>query len=186
MEQGLLDDHLVDNEQERDFDHVGFWPRVGAALIDVLIYLPIIGLMVLNMTFWGNLGIHILFLIVLMVYKPFMEARFGATVGKMAIGAKVVSTNYEPISANTAISRYFPFAISQLISIFSAIVVAADYGFSTTLSFVQFSAVQAEVVPSAIDTAASIFGLVSVLAVAFSSSKQGLHDQMAKTYVVRK
>lgn len=186
MENALLDDHLIDNEQEHDFDHVGFWPRVGASLIDFLLYIPVVGLMFLNMYFLGNILVHLLLLIALTVYKPIMEAKYGATLGKMAIGAKVVSTNYQPITAATAVTRYFPFAITQLISIFSVIVVSADHGFTTTMNFLEFSAAQSEVVPSIIDTAASIFVLVSCLAVAFSGTKQGLHDQMAKTYVVRK
>lgn len=186
MEDGLLDDHLIEQEQEENFEHVGFWPRVGASFIDFLVYLPVLGLMFLNLYFWSNLVIHLLFLVALMLYKPLMEAKFGATVGKMAIGAKVVTTSYTAIKLNTAITRYFPFAISQLTGIFSLLVVMADYGSSDKLDFVQLTALQSEVIPSFIDTLASIFLLISCLAVAFSSSKQGLHDQIAKTYIVRK
>jgi uncharacterized RDD family membrane protein YckC len=95
----------------------GFWIRFGAQVIDTLIFIPIIGL-----TFWNMFGLKSTFVLVLislpgLVYKPFMESHFGATLGKMACRIKVIDDNGKKLSLACAYVRFLPFLVSAAIAL---------------------------------------------------------------------
>jgi uncharacterized RDD family membrane protein YckC len=138
-----------------NLEYVGFWARVGAAIIDSLLILAIVG----PLTYWafgpsyftigstGTFGHLVDFLInavlpaaaviIFWVYRQ-------ATPGKIAVGARIVDerTGGRP-STGQLIGRYFAYYVS--------------------------------IIP---------FGL-GLLWVAFDSRKQGWHDKLAHTLVVR-
>ena len=62
----------------------GFWIRVGAHIIDAVVFIPLV-----VAAFWNMFRVKSMFVLVLisvpgLVYKPLMESYFGATLGKMA------------------------------------------------------------------------------------------------------
>ena len=68
----------------------GFWIRVAASFIDGLIFLPMIILLFLDLLWWKSFLLVVVLTIPNLVYKPFMEAFKGATLGKMICGLRVV------------------------------------------------------------------------------------------------
>lgn len=139
---------------EQNLEYVGFWPRVGASLIDsillILIIWPIIhvvygeaywysdALIIGPMDFVINYVFPAVAVVLFWVYRQ-------ATPGKMAISAKIVDAK----TGNTAtpsqlIIRYLGYYVS------------------------------------------SIPLLLGIIWVAFDSRKQGWHDKMAGTVVVRR
>lgn len=110
-------------------EYAGFMRRVVAAVIDWII------MMVGCST---GVGAPLAFF-----YLPLCEALWdGATIGKKAVGIKVVNYQYEKITMGQAFGRFF----SKFLS--------------------------------------SIFWIGYIM-VAFSEKKQGLHDRMAGTYVIK-
>src|ERR1700712_5415747 len=75
---------------EADIVFAKFWTRFAAYLLDSMI-ISVITLPVtyLNVTHWKLTIFFILTSVVELAYKPFMEYRYGATLGKMGVGIRV-------------------------------------------------------------------------------------------------
>ena len=141
------------NVQDRELEYVGFWPRVGASLIDtvllLIILIPIIH-MVYGPSYWGSesfiqgpLDFLINYVLPAIAVIAFWVAR-QATPGKMAIGAKIVdSKTGRPASTGQLVGRYLGYYVS------------------------------------------SIPLCLGLIWVAFDDKKQGWHDKLAGTVVIR-
>ena len=91
----------------------GFWERFGAAFIDGLILIiPNYILLYIAGDGWGN----VLSFVMSWLYYAYLESgTTQATVGKKAMGLKVVTTEGQPISFGQATGRYFGKILSFLI-----------------------------------------------------------------------
>jgi uncharacterized RDD family membrane protein YckC len=124
-------------------EKVGFWRRVGAYLIDVIVLIVI--QIVVGIVFQGdqataaglNLVIGLVYLVAFWTYWN------GQTVGNKVLGIRVVKTDGSPVTLTTAIIRYVGLLI------------------------------------------ASLPLLIGIIWVAFDANKQGWHDKIASTYVVK-
>lgn len=187
MEQQLLDNDLQtmpQNEPIRQF--AGFWIRVGATFIDALVYLPLVGLNFYNLYEIKSLPLQLIIALVVTVYKPFMEYKYGATLGKMAVKIKVVNTNFEPLTMSQAIVRYSPWLLSQIVSVIGTVLLYLNPAFQEATTMVEVGTLQNEGFSSILGTTTSFLVLVSCIVVAFNNTKQGLHDMLANTYCVYK
>jgi uncharacterized RDD family membrane protein YckC len=108
---------------------VGFWPRVGAYLIDVMVLQGIF------LAIWGpvpevpgaahgipdfgaivrELGPRLAYQIVIqLAYTVILNGQFGATLGKLAIGARIVNVDNSPIGFGKALLRWVAMIASNL------------------------------------------------------------------------
>ena len=71
------------------------------------------------------------------LYKPLMEWRFGATLGKMAFKIKVVNEELNPISIDQGFGRYIPWGISAVIQLMAATFIFSDPGFNSADTFME-------------------------------------------------
>jgi uncharacterized RDD family membrane protein YckC len=154
---------------------------VGAALIDMLITVPIfIGLLFLQSPTLFLLGV-----VVLVAYKPLMEGLLGATVGKLALGLRVVDKETRPIGLVTALIRAALFIVSSLPAYISYYLMKAQ-----GIAITDVAAMQAfQQSNRMLDYLGWGFGMltfVACLMVAFTARKRGLHDMFADTLVVYK
>ena len=141
-------------EEWPDMEYVGFWPRVGATLIDtallVIITLPLL-VMIYGVPYLqsdrfieGPAEFLISWVLPAVLYI-WLWVRTGQTPGKMAIGARVVDARTgQGISIERAVARYIGYYVS-LIPLF-----------------------------------------IGYAWVGFDPRKQGWHDHIAGTVVVRK
>ena len=169
---------------------VGFWPRVGAALIDfcaLLVFAFIATLIFRNSSNYASWIIGAVYSIAFVSYKA-------ATPGKMALGAKIVRADGTPPTFLTALGRYFSALLFQfvggiilgfglLFGIGAALVSAGSYfGKGSYNNPISASA-------WIVFFAAMIIGcavvLLDVLWVVWDPRKQALHDKMAGTFVVK-
>ncbi|MBC8002723.1 MAG: RDD family protein [Opitutaceae bacterium] len=106
---------------------VGFWPRLGAYLLDqivlfglsFLIFETLMGITPLgtdpNTMDWAAFGRRMAIDTVLaLVYYTAMTGQFGATVGKIAIGVRVVRMDGSPIGFGLAALRFFASILSSI------------------------------------------------------------------------
>ena len=102
----------------------GFWIRVVAYLIDAILLSIVIGVVAslagfnLMETDWErqNPLFNLLSLVIGWLYFALMESsERGATVGKMALGLRVVTSNGQRLSFMNATGRYFAKIISAII-----------------------------------------------------------------------
>jgi uncharacterized RDD family membrane protein YckC len=100
--------------------YAGFWRRVGAFLVDVLVLLIPVAIL----TRIGSAGSLLVFLAewVYFAYQESSEAQ--ATIGKRALGIKVTDEAGNRISFGRATGRYFAKIISTLILLIGFIMVA--------------------------------------------------------------
>lgn len=107
-----------------DMGYVGFWPRVGASIIDALLLLAItfpLLTLIYGSTYWSNdklvqgpAGFLISWVLPAAAYI-WLWVKTGQTPGKMAIGAKIVDAETgQGISPGKAIGRYLPHFISAI------------------------------------------------------------------------
>ncbi len=168
---------------------IGAWMRLLARFIDSIVMIGVAVFMIFIMA--GMLGASdisditsasfgltvIIFAIIIILsvfmYKPVMESSsLQATLGKLAIGAKVIDENGARISFGQAFYRFF--MIDIIPGIFSfvigIIIVAAE---SSELSIVS-----------------TLFGIGYAIGIGVSiganNMKQGFHDRAAGTMVVRR
>jgi uncharacterized RDD family membrane protein YckC len=97
---------------EDDARPAGFWVRVGAYIIDFLVFIPITILVVWNTYSLKNTVVLVLLAVPGLLYKPLMESFFGATLGKMACGLKVIDAKGKKLSLPYAYVRFFPFLLA--------------------------------------------------------------------------
>lgn len=86
--------------------YAGFWKRLGAAIIDLLIVVPIAVLANSQIMSPSKAMIFVVVLSLLFnAYTIYFHYKFGATLGKMALGIKVTLLNGDRIGIKQAVLR---------------------------------------------------------------------------------
>jgi uncharacterized RDD family membrane protein YckC len=174
---------------EADIIYSKFWDRLGACLLDGCIVIFItIPVSYFNITTWKIPSLYLVVSLVSIFYKPFLECRFGATLGKMIVGLEVVGHDFGKIDVSSEIKRVsfylFPAVLQHIISLpfyFSAT-------FDSIYNYREFNGLIAAGSPSLL----WISGIVLVLfisdTVAFfvNQPNRALHDVYADTYVIER
>jgi len=132
---------LEKKPKEFALEYAGFWIRLGAGVIDLLILGAFVGVLAYFFpapAIWLTTGIF-----VSIIYWLGFWVWRGQTPGKMAVGIKVIRTDSSPVRWQCAVRRCLGYVISAL----------------------------------------TLF--IGFIWVAFDGRKQGVHDKIADTYVVK-
>ena len=127
--------------RELALEYAGFWIRLGAGVIDLLILGAVVGIIAYffpSPIVWSTSGVAIS-----IVYWMGFWVWRGQTPGKMAAGIKVIRTDSSPVKWQCAICRCLGYVVSAI----------------------------------------TLF--IGFIWVAFDGRKQGIHDKIADTYVVK-
>lgn len=127
--------------RELALEYAGFWLRLGAGVIDLLILGSVVGIIAYffpSPIVWSTSGVAIS-----IVYWMGFWVWRGQTPGKMAVGVKVIRTDSSPVKWQCAICRCLGYVVSAI----------------------------------------TLF--IGFIWVAFDGRKQGIHDKIADTYVVK-
>jgi uncharacterized RDD family membrane protein YckC len=184
MENEVLDQDLIVKKNEGERVYVGFWTRVGASLIDFVVYAPVMGINMYNLYSLKNLPLQIATMLVLLIYKPFMEYRYGATLGKMAVKIKVVGADSEEISLTQSCLRNITTLVSQVLAVITTLILFNNQDFLDANSMFEVANIQNNVISPIPNYVISTFYFVSCLAIVGNDKKQALHDMLAKTFCV--
>ena len=182
-----MNDEFLDENEELDpeltVEFAGFWIRVGAAILDGLIFVPLIAFEIYNKLTLHSIPLMLLGTVLMMIYKPYLEYSRGATIGKSLVGVKVVNTEFGPLTLDQAIIRYIPWAISAILGI---LINFAYYNADELAeSFMEIGLVTQDSFWNTFNGLYSLVFLVIVIWVAFDKRKQGLHDKIAETYCIK-
>lgn len=181
-----MDNNILDQDelQAEVLPFAGFWDRFFASLIDGLIFIPVSGLAFYNGMKLQSLPLALVLGVLFIIYKIYMEGTKGATIGKRTMGIHVVTTDYTPINSNISVQRNILFALNSLTGLVSTIMVfKAIKGFEGS-SIMDMLSYQNEY-GFQLDAIMGIIVFISGLWIAFDKQKQGLHDKIGKTYVVK-
>ena len=135
-------------------NYVGFWRRLLALIIDAIILVPVMFIVSLAVYYptaefgQGNKDVaalltYLIWFLINIFYFVGLWTWRGQTLGKMAMGVRIIKSGGGSIGIGTAIIRYISFLVSTV-----------------TL-------------------------LVGHLMIAWDGKKQGLHDKIARTFVVK-
>jgi len=132
---------LEKKPKEFALEYAGFWVRLGASVIDLLtlgFIVVIIAYFFPAPVIWVTSG-----LVISVAYWVGFWIWRGQTLGKMALGIKVIRTDSSPVKWQCALYRFLGYIVS-VITLF-----------------------------------------IGFIWVAFDGRKQGIHDKIADTYVVK-
>lgn len=192
-------------------NYAGFWWRFLAYFIDSIILSVVTQVMAIPLGFVAGfsgmedpeametLGIGVILATALYMiaalalyiwYETWMVGRFGATVGKMAIGAKIVTPSGEPLTYGKAFARFFgKYFVDSLAGL---VALAIPLGVGAGVIFVMGGFDGGDLDPIAI-TILVVAGIVGVILAyfpffmaGFDSEKRSLHDRMFSTRVIKK
>ncbi len=164
----------------------GFWIRLGAYVIDCVIFIPLIALGVWNTISLKSTAILVLITVPGFFYKPLMEAFCGATLGKMSCGLRVIDPEGKKLSLFYAYTRAFPFLLGSALGLTSQLILLSSEQFQSATSMAEFSQPEAKVFVDAVGLLVNILILIDCVLAAFTFRKRALHDMLADSYCVYK
>lgn len=170
----------------------GFGVRLGATLIDFLALLPLTGGMFYFLMVAPNPIAYVGVVLLSALYKPFMEATYGATLGKMATKIKVVGKGGADITMNQAFMRWIPWVIATAVGLYAnynlinAAINEGVTGFAEFGLFQQQYNAEQGMAMTIINSVIGFLPLISALFLFGNKRKQAAHDKMAETFVVYK
>jgi len=171
----------------------GFGPRLGAAVLDGLITSPLAFGAMYFQSMSPSFTNYVAVLVLVYLYKPILEGLYGATLGKMILKLKVVGKDYAPISFSQAFTRFVPWILAFLVTIYFAQMMFQIPGLEDADGWMEFSVLQAEwqaenmSMPMRIlQGGIGFLPLISALFLLGNKRKQAAHDQLAETYVIHK
>ena len=188
MSDQILDENVNEDQDPREYRYAGFWTRVGASIVDFLALLPLIGLLVYSLIMLKSLPIILSVTLLMAVYKPLMEYQYGATLGKMALGIKVINEEGGLLSSNQAIIRYAPWLIGNIINVLMYVELFGIGEFQDISGLMEYGEFT-QSYSSTLSTLSSLAGwlvFISALVMVFNQQKQAFHDKIAKTYCIHK
>lgn len=164
----------------------GFWIRVVASFIDALVFIPIIVISFLNFSSIKSSFLLVIIAILGLMYKPFMESYYGATLGKMALGLKVIDERGEKLDLQSAYIRFTPFLLAAVISLIGGYVLVSLPEFKTATNILEIGQLQQQNPTRYLESIINLFILVDCVVVAFTYRKRALHDMIARSFCIHK
>ncbi len=187
MDENTIDDVLFNAHQNpQEVEFAGFWIRVLASIIDSFALTPIVLLSFYNIFVLKSIPLMVILSILSILYKPLLEWRYGATIGKMVVKIKVVNEKMGRITVEQAIGRYIPWLISQILSLITSFYLFNSPDFSTINSMLDIGTLAQT---SPLDNVSTIYSFIFILLVGslvIDKQKQGVHDKIARTFCIKK
>jgi len=90
--------------------YAGFWPRLGAMLIDIFIGLPLALLSMWAEHEYRLFDVYRLVPLIILsaIYSIYLVARFHGTPGKLVLGLRITKLDGHPVPGRAAIIRHIP------------------------------------------------------------------------------
>ena len=172
---------------EADIKFATFRSRLGAALIDgIILFLFTFPVTYLNIVSWKIPFLFIITSLIAIIYKPFLEYRYGATLGKMSLGIQVTGPQFEKVSLNEEMRRVSFYLIPGILTQ----IMTSGFYFSANLNSINSYQEYNRFIVSSNPAITWLNGIVFVLLFAdcltffLNEQNRSLHDLYAGTYVI--
>lgn len=183
--ESILDEVLYE-QRTRKVKYAGFWPRLGATILDVIAVLPVVlGLAWFNVVSLKSPALFMLGTLVTTAYKPVMEALYGATFGKMALDIKVVKSDLRRVDVRSVIFRNVFHIVPSIVSALLTLGVFYMPEMENVKSYPEFLALVA--LAGGADMVNNVSGLIYVvdgIAMMADDRSRSIHDRIAGTCVI--
>jgi len=171
--------------------YAGFWKRLSSLIIDGVVFLPFFFLRIWvdSHSKFLSLVFAIFYIVLMAAYEVCFVAKFGQTIGKMAVGIKIVKVDGDAVSWKEAFLRHSVnifFAILYGIAMCYAITKIADSEY-VNLTWKARNHKIYELYPSWFSWANILSNLwvwSEVVVLLFNKKRRALHDFIAGTVVI--
>jgi uncharacterized RDD family membrane protein YckC len=171
--------------EETTLNYSSIGKRFGALFLDGLIvcilFMPVV---IFNFMDLRNIYTTIFLYLAMLLYKPFMEYKYGATLGKMAVGIKVTTYTGEAITLQQSVLRSLFYIISYALSMITSVMVQSS-GISMS-TIIEYNAAMSSNPLNTLNSIISLVILIDYIPPFFDKQKRCIHDRMAKTVVINK
>lgn len=158
--------------------------RVFALMVDCIVFLPLNLLAQHNVLALKSFPLVILITVAWWVYKPVMEWRYGATLGKMVVKIRVLDSSMQNISLNQALLRFMPYfaiSLSQLLFHFNLF---HTVGFEEATTLDGIKALVENMGVNSAPLLTYFIYLFLVTPVVYDDKKQAIYDKISQTYCI--
>ncbi|MBB6218716.1 putative RDD family membrane protein YckC [Anaerosolibacter carboniphilus] len=170
-----MDTHeTIKNETISEVEYVGFWKRVLASILDIIILSPVLFFYMKHYIYFMENKLFLpvlLYTILSYCFQVFFQVRYGGTPGKLITKIRIVNDNGQYISVLQSLTRLSPQLVSTILSFIANFFILNGVVNRILLLIVNLF---------------TFFFLIDVLAVVFNKKKRAIHDYIANTYVVTK
>ncbi|MEP7365977.1 MAG: RDD family protein [Acidobacteriota bacterium] len=176
------------------FEYVGFWRRVGVALLDCVVFSPLMAayywfdLLLLSFRL-QSIWLHLLYFLAFYLPTLYFVTRFGGTPGKLMMGMRVVESSGQYLSLHRALRRD---SIQYLSSTIHLLLLSQTIAALPNPVAVDSTAQVFEAFDryggwwNTADWVSGILPVMDVLVVCMNRRKRAIHDYIAGSYVITK
>ncbi|MFT4664642.1 MAG: putative RDD family membrane protein YckC [Polaribacter sp.] len=177
-------DNHSPSENDDPIHYAGFSVRALAAIIDSAIFVPFIFLSTYNQLSIKYLPLELIIIVIVMFYKPLMEWKYQATLGKMAMKIKVIAEVGGPMTLAQSFVRSLIFIGSSVISALIDLAVFSHPDFYEVTTFKEMVKFPPYLSYGSAHDSLMFILMISISFVIFDQRHQGVHDKMGRTLVV--
>lgn len=186
--ENIIDENLVEsNFTAENVQYGGFWKRALAMIIDgTLVLIVNFGILSINLMTIKNVPLIIAVSLILMIYKPYMEYKYGATLGKMALKLKVVNYSFNQLSVKEVLLRDSINIVLGIISIVASISMFSILDLNAINGIQEYFVESGKVGKDIVKINYIIYPvyLLEIILLLTDKFKRTLHDRIASTYVI--
>jgi uncharacterized RDD family membrane protein YckC len=174
-------------------EYAGFWRRLGAYFIDVIVLLPLFGI---NYYFGEQYRLFNLYwflpgLIISLWFSVYLVYKYGGTPGKLLLNIRIAMIDGAPITVKAAILRY---SVLFILTTISSLAILS--GYLNMSDELYFSLSYMDRAKKLVELAPSWYGYTTVLiniwvwgefiTMLFNKERRAVHDFIAGTVVLKK
>jgi uncharacterized RDD family membrane protein YckC len=178
--------HVLTEFESTTSVYATFKQRAFALLIDGLILSPLAVIDWFNKTGWKSPILLFIAFAIGLVYKPFLEFKKGATIGKEAMNISVVNSGGSQLSIQQAALRNVFDIAFKTFTFIATLIIYSSAGFSnisTNEDYVRFQQAVINFNPYVIFY--MLIFIVEIILVLSDKARRSLHDRIGNTYVVK-
>jgi uncharacterized RDD family membrane protein YckC len=165
---------MVTNEMMKEVEYAGFWKRVLAFILDMIVLSPVLFFYMKYYKYFVDNKIVLpvlLYTILSYSFQVFFDVKYGGTPGKLIAKVRIVNSDGQYITILQSIWRLSPQLVANILFIIGHFFISSE-GINRVLS--------------PIENVISYFYFIDVLVIVFNKKKRAIHDYIANTYVVTK
>ncbi|MFV5262658.1 RDD family protein [Acinetobacter courvalinii] len=180
-------------EMDSEKVYAGFWKRLAAALIDSILMIPLMAIVHLtqSISIISSMITLVVSFLLFTAYVIYFHYRFGATLGKMAVGIKITCPDGTPINLKQALLRSSVDICFSLIAVIAQLISLkyADPEIYLNAGFTDRAKYILVLYPawySLVSTLSQVWWWSEFIVLLFNKRKRAIHDFMAGTVVIKK
>jgi len=175
------------NEPTVQWQPVGYatvLQRMFALMVDSIVFLPFNLLSQYNLFYLKSYPLMVFIAVVWWLYKPLMEWRYGATLGKMVVKIRVLDDRMQGISLNQALLRFLPYFIISLSLLLSQFNLFYLEGFAEAKNIQDIQELSRQLSDGTLVVMAYFLFLFLVTPILYDEKNQALYDKLSQTYCI--